>query len=149
MRASRLSNSRVLNVKMALIHKINASKRNKHVTRGKIARLFRNERGNCSFLKTFQQRNHFGMDSEITGDVGLIKKDSCRTGKCAVAWCFQRHLESVHSSGSHVRTRVSIMWASEAPIQICSRHGNATIQDGVHIAFATEMLSSPTTVSWI
>lgn len=65
-----------------------------------------------------------------------------------MAWCFQRHLESVHSSGSHVRTRVSIMWASEAPIQICSRHGNATFQD-VHIAFATEMLSSPTTVSWI
>lgn len=40
MRASRLSNSRGLNVKMALIHKINASKRNKHVTREKLLNCF-------------------------------------------------------------------------------------------------------------
>lgn len=119
-----------------------------NMSQGKNCSAVRNKQGNCNFLKTFQQRNHFGSDSQITVDVGLIKKDSCRTGRCAVAWCFQRHLESVHSSGSHVSTRVSIMWASEAPFQICSRHRNVTFQE-VHIAFATEMLSSPTTVSWI
>lgn len=45
------------------------------------------DEGLFSLLNRFQNINHLGSDSQIAGEVGLIEKDSCHTGRRAVLWC--------------------------------------------------------------